>query len=101
MNSETERQLDKLYGNFIDTISEHRLTFDYPENDLGECKHCQLSSTGIAEHLAEKLFKDVEETIRKAQEAAWDEGFDAGEQDVHQHKTFNEPCIPNPYRRRA
>ena len=29
---------------------------------------------------------------------AWDEGFDAGERDAHEHKTFDEPCIPNPYR---
>lgn len=26
------------------------------------------------------------------------QGFDAGEQDVFEHETFDEPCIPNPYR---
>lgn len=30
---------------------------------------------------------------------AWDEGFDAGEKDAFSHQTFNEPCIPNPYRK--
>jgi uncharacterized protein YecA (UPF0149 family) len=30
---------------------------------------------------------------------AWDEGFDEGERDVMEnHATFDEPCIPNPYR---
>jgi hypothetical protein len=28
----------------------------------------------------------------------WDEGYDAGERDVLAHVTFDEPCIPNPYR---
>ena len=30
---------------------------------------------------------------------AWDEGFEAGEKDAFSHQTFNEPCIPNPYRK--
>jgi hypothetical protein len=30
---------------------------------------------------------------------AWDEGFNAGEIDVWQHETFDEPCISNPYRK--
>jgi hypothetical protein len=29
----------------------------------------------------------------------WDEGFDAGERDVMSHTTWDEPCIPNPYRK--
>ncbi len=28
----------------------------------------------------------------------WDEAFDAGERDAFSHQTFDEPCIPNPYR---
>lgn len=36
---------------------------------------------------------------RAVAEKAWAEGFDTGERDVHEHVTFDEPCIPNPYRR--
>lgn len=30
---------------------------------------------------------------------AWDEGFEAGERDVMQHESWDEPCIENPYRK--
>jgi hypothetical protein len=36
--------------------------------------------------------------LNAAKAAAWDEGFDAGELDYLTHKTFDEPCIANPYR---
>ena len=36
--------------------------------------------------------------LRSVKSAAWDEGFDAGERDVFEHETFDEPCIRNPYR---
>lgn len=36
--------------------------------------------------------------VREAMAQAWDEGFDAGERDVFEHETFDEPCIVNPYR---
>lgn len=37
------------------------------------------------------------DVIRQIRAAAWDEGFDAGERDVVEHSTFDEPCIANPY----
>ena len=39
------------------------------------------------------------ERLRGKLADAWDEGFDAGEKDAFSHQTFNEPCIPNPYRK--
>ena len=36
---------------------------------------------------------------RAVKAEAWDEGFDAAERDVMQHKTWDEPCIENPYRK--
>lgn len=43
------------------------------------------------------------EATRRASEAAWDEGFDAGERDVFAHEMagFDEPCIQNPYRKES
>lgn len=42
------------------------------------------------------------EVVRKSLEAGWDEGFDAGEQDVFEHDihgTFDTACIQNPHRK--
>lgn len=36
--------------------------------------------------------------LRSVKAKVWDEGFDAGERDVFEHETFDEPCIKNPYR---
>lgn len=69
--------------------------------DLGEAR--QGSGIWCATH-AEAMFlaqllADPHEYIRAAQERAWEAGFDGGEKDAFSHQTFNEPCIPNPYRK--
>lgn len=38
------------------------------------------------------------DVLRERDAEKWDEGFDAGERDVHEHVTWDESCIPNPYR---
>lgn len=41
------------------------------------------------------------DSVRELQAQAWDEGFDAGEQDVHEHELTHwddSDCIQNPYR---
>lgn len=48
---------------------------------------------GTGEWLASQIMP----LFRRAQAEAWDEGFDAGERDVLEHETFDEPCIKNPY----
>lgn len=54
-------------------------------------------STVVEEAVARER-SDVDREADLIRAEAWDEGFDAGEQDYASHKTFDEPCIPNPYR---
>lgn len=41
------------------------------------------------------------EVVRKASEAAWAAGFNAGEMDVFMHERdgYNSPCLQNPHRK--
>jgi hypothetical protein len=41
---------------------------------------------------------DPSAVLRARDAEKWDEGYDAGERDAMSHETFDEPCIPNPYR---
>lgn len=52
--------------------------------------------TTVDEEIAEIIAGS--DWMRGVRAAAWDEGFDAGERDAMGHVTFDEPCIPNPYR---
>ena len=58
---------------------------------------------GIDYEKAAKFDRWLAEYTRAMKAGAWDEGFDAGERDVMQHKTWDEPCIEpcieNPYRK--
>lgn len=54
-------------------------------------------STFIGIDAAQEAADAIMPLVRKAQAEAWDEGFDAGERDVMEHVTFDEPCIENPY----
>ena len=54
-----------------------------------------IASVTLYPEDAEKFTKAVQRALADA----WDEGFDAGERDVLEHETFNEPCIKNPYRK--
>ena len=48
---------------------------------------------------------DPRQSMRAALETVaadiWAQGFDAGERDVweHEHGSYDDPCIPNPYKR--
>lgn len=53
------------------------------------------------EHTAEIMYGKQADAVEAILARAWDEGFDAGEQDVWDHRekgSFDTPCIRNPYR---
>lgn len=72
---------------YIDTV-EHRATV-----------YSLHSTPGMRDWTKQDFLTWLAEHDRQTAEKAWDEGFDAGERDVLQHDTFDEPCIPNPYRK--
>lgn len=75
----------------------------YPVEDGGALAYVQ-PSWDDAEFIAKAptyipaLLAEVDR-LRGQLADAWDEGFDAGERDAFSHQTFDEPCIPNPYRK--
>lgn len=62
-------------------------------------KHLDIRPDHFDRWIGEELSRARSEGYMLGKRHGWDEGFDAGEQDVFLHKTFDEPCIQNPYRK--
>lgn len=74
----------------FDLLATHEIAFEHDDGTVRcRCGERQPSRHYHRAHVAVAIEALLAE--------AWEEGFDAGERDVMEHVTFDEPCVPNPY----
>lgn len=96
MSELTEGQRETLLAPCVcgHTINDH--------GSLVACWLCEDEGSECSVTFEALLAERIAAMLAEARAEVWDGGFNAGEQDVHEHERLGDwesPCIPNPYLR--